>query len=196
MNEDPIFFESREAFRDWLNEHHDTVEELWIGYYKADAEKTGIGYDESVEEALCFGWIDGLVNGIDDNRYKRRFTPRKPGSKWSKKNTERARAMIEAGKMRPAGMELIEAAKRSGEWEGAYRLADDHEIPAELEAALKENGTAWQNFQIFSNTDQHAFIVLVEEAKTAETKSKRIERTVELAEGNLRAYDEQNKLRL
>ena len=196
MSEDPIFFESRGAFREWLNQHHDTTEELWVGYYKVDAEETGIEYDESVEEALCFGWIDGLINSIDDNRYKRRFTPRKPGSKWSKKNTERARAMIETGKMTPVGMELIEAAKESGEWEDAYRLADDHEIPAELKAALHENGTAWRNFQTFSNTDQHAFISLVEEAKTAETKAKRIENTVELAEQNLRAYDEQNKRRL
>ncbi|MFH5800864.1 YdeI family protein [Haladaptatus sp. CMAA 1911] len=196
MSEDPIFFESREAFREWLNQHHDTTEELWVGYYKVDAEETGIEYNESVEEALCFGWIDGLINSIDDNRYKRRFTPRKPGSKWSKKNTEHARAMIETGKITPAGMELIEAAKESGKWEDAYRLADDHEIPAGLKAALQENGTAWRNFQTFSNTDQHAFIALVEEAKTAETKAKRIENTVELAEQNLRAYDEQNKRRL
>lgn len=117
MSEDPIFFESRETFCEWLNEQHDTTEELWVGYYKVDAEETGIEYDALVEEALCFGWIDGLINGIDNKRYKRRFTPRKPGSKWSKKNTERAQAMIEAGKMTPARIELIEAAKKSGEWE-------------------------------------------------------------------------------
>ncbi|WP_129113589.1 YdeI/OmpD-associated family protein [Halegenticoccus tardaugens] len=193
---DPIFFETREAFRDWLEEHHDTRDELWVGYYKADAEQSGIGYDKSVEEAICFGWIDGLINGIDDETYKRRFTPRKPDSKWSKKNKERVKAMMDAGKMTPAGMELVEAAKESGEWEEAYRLADDHEIPDELESALRKNDTAWEHFQAFSNTDQHAFIALVEAAKTAETKQKRIERTVELAEQDLRAYDENNKRRL
>ncbi|AHG01936.1 hypothetical protein HALLA_01165 (plasmid) [Halostagnicola larsenii XH-48] len=192
----PIFFESRNDFRTWLEENHDTAEELWVGYYKADAERSGIGYGESVEEALCFGWIDGLIKGIDDETYTRRFTPRSPDSKWSKANKERVEAMIEAGKMTPAGMELVEAAKESGEWADAYRLADDHEIPAELEAALRENETAWENFQNFSNTDQHAFIAAVEEAKTDETKQKRIERTVELAAQNLRAYDENNKRRL
>ena len=192
----PIFFESRNEFRTWLEENHDTAEELWVGYYKADAERSGIGYGESVEEALCFGWIDGLIKGIDDETYTRRFTPRSPDSKWSKANKERVEAMIEAGKMTPAGMELVEAAKESGEWADAYRLADDHEIPAELEAALRENEIAWENFQNFSNTDQHAFIAAVEEAKTDETKQKRIERTIELAAQDLRAYDENNKRRL
>ncbi|WP_191965912.1 MULTISPECIES: YdeI family protein [Haloferax] len=192
----PIFFESRNEFRTWLEEHHDTAEELWVGYYKVDAERSGIGYGESVEEALCFGWVDGLIKGIDDETYTRRFTPRRPDSKWSKANKERVEAMVEVGEMTRAGMELVEAAKESGEWADAYRLADDHEIPAELEAALRENETAWENFQNFSNTDQHAFITAVEEAKTDETKQKRIERTVGLAEQDLRAYDQNNKRRL
>ncbi|WP_276249148.1 YdeI family protein [Haladaptatus sp. YSMS36] len=193
---DPIFFASRNEFRAWLEAHHDTATELWVGYYKVDAERSGIEYGESVEEALCFGWIDGLVKGIDDETYTRRFTPRNPDSKWSKANTERVEAMIEAEKMTSAGMELVKAAKESGEWAAAYRLADDHEIPAELEAALRENETAWENFQNFSNTDQHAFIAAVEEAKTDETRQKRIERTVQLAAQDLRAYDENNKRRL
>ncbi|WP_416838583.1 YdeI/OmpD-associated family protein [Haloferax sp. DFSO52] len=192
----PIFFESRNEFRTWLEEHHDTAEELWIGYYKADAKRVGIGYDESVEEALCFGWIDGLVKSIDDETYTRRFTPRSPDSKWSKANKERVEAMIQAGKMTPAGMELVEVAKETGEWAAAYRLGDDHEVPAELEAALRADETAWENFQNFSNTDQYAFIAAVEEAKTDETKQTRIERTVKLAAQGLRAYDENNKRRL
>ncbi|WP_191967161.1 MULTISPECIES: YdeI family protein [Haloferax] len=193
---DPIFFDSRNEFRSWLEEHHGTVAELWVGYYKVGAERSGIDYGESVEEALCFGWIDGLVKGIDDETYTRRFTPRIPDSKWSKANKERVEAMIEAGKMTSAGMELVEAAKESGEWATAYRVGDDPEIPAELEVALRENETAWENFQNFSNTDQHAFIAAVEEAKTDETKQKRIERTVELAAQGLRAYDENSKRRL
>ncbi|MFC7251559.1 YdeI family protein [Halomicroarcula sp. GCM10025324] len=193
---DPLFFESQNEFRIWLEEHHDTEEELWVGYYKADAERVGIGYDESVEEALCFGWVDGLVKGIDDETYTRRFTPRSPDSKWSKANKERVSAMIQAGKMTPAGMELVEVAKETGEWATAYRLGDDHEVPAKLEAALRADETAWENFQNFSNTDQYAFIAAVEEAKTDETRQKRIERTVKLAAQGLRAYDENNKRRL
>ncbi|WP_312617274.1 YdeI/OmpD-associated family protein [Haloarcula sp. 1CSR25-25] len=193
---DLLFFDSRNEFRTWLEGHHNTKKELWVGYYKADAERSGIGYGESVEEALCFGWIDGLVKGIDDETYTRRFTPRSSDSKWSKANKERVAAMIKAGKMTLAGMELVDAATESGEWAAAYRLGDDHEIPAELEAALRENETAWENFQDCSNTDQHAFVAAVEEAKTDETKQKRIKRTVELAAQDLRAYDENNKRRL
>ena len=193
---DPIFFESQNEFRTWLEEHHDTAEELWVGYYKAAAERAGISYDESVEEALCFGWVDGLVKAIDDETYTRRFTPRSPDSKWSKANKERVGAMIQAGKMTPAGMELVEVAKETGEWAAAYRLGDDHEVPAELEAALRADETAWENFQNFSNTDQYAFIAVVEEAKAEETRQKRIERTVKLAAQDLRAYDENNKRRL
>jgi uncharacterized protein YdeI (YjbR/CyaY-like superfamily) len=193
---EPIFFESRVAFRGWLEEHHETADELWVGYYKVDAERSGIGYAESVEEAICFGWIDGLINGIDDQTYKRRFTPRNPDSKWSKANVERVEAMIEAGKMTPAGMELVEAAKASGEWDDAYRLADDHEIPAALEAALRENEAAWENFQDFSNTDKHAYIALFEEAKTEETRQRRLERIVELVAQSLRACDRGSRRRL
>ncbi|WP_423746694.1 YdeI/OmpD-associated family protein [Haladaptatus sp. SPP-AMP-3] len=192
----PTFFSLPAEFREWLKENHDTADEVWVGYYKKDADQTGISYGESVEEAICYGWIDGLVNGINDETYKRRFTPRKPDSKWSKTNKERVRRMIDAGKMTPAGMELIEAAKESGEWDNAYRLGEDHTIPPELKDALQANETAWENFQTVSNTDQHAFIALVNDAKTAETKEKRIERTVELAEQNLRAYDEDNNHRL
>ena len=146
--------------------------------------------------SLCFGWVDGLVKGIDDETYTRRFTPRSPDSKWSKANKERVGAMIQAGKMTPAGMELVEVAKETGEWAAAYRLGDDHKVPAELEAALRADETAWENFQNFSNTDQYAFIAAVEEAKTDETRQKRIERTVKLAAQDLRAYDENNKRRL
>ncbi|SFR34881.1 Uncharacterized conserved protein YdeI, YjbR/CyaY-like superfamily, DUF1801 family [Halogeometricum rufum] len=192
----PIFFDSREEFREWVAEHHDTAEELWVGYYKVDAERSGISYDASVEEALCYGWIDGLINGIDSTRYKRRFTPRKPDSKWSKKNTERVQKMLDAGKMTPAGMELVEAAKESGEWANAYCLSDDHEIPDALATALRANEAAWKNFRALSNTDQYAFISLVEAAKTEATKRKRIDRAVQLAERNLRAYDGDNKRRL
>lgn len=193
---DPIFFDSRTEFRAWLEENHDTTDEMWVGYYKADADDSGIGYGESVEEAICFGWIDGLINGIDDETYKRRFTPRKPDSKWSKKNKERVEAMIDAGKMTPAGLNSVEAARESGEWEAAYRVGEDHDVPAELETALRESETAWGNFQNYSNTDQHVFIRLVDEAKTDETKRERIEKTVELAEKGLSPYDEDRNRRL
>lgn len=191
-----IFFTSAKEFRCWLEENHDTVDELWVGYYKKGTDKTGISYSESVEEAICFGWIDGLINGIDDETYKRRFTPRKRDSKWSKLNRKRVKQMIDAGKMTARGMELVKAAKKTGEWEQAYRVGEDHELPPELREALKKNKTAWKNFNNYSNSNQHVFITLVNSAKTKETKQKRIEKTVELAEKNLPPYDKNNKRRI
>lgn len=162
---DPVCFASRAEFRTWLEANHDAAGELWVGYYEADADETGVGYGESVEEAVCFGWIDG----IDDGTYERRFTPRKPDSKRSNASKERVGRMVEAGKTTPAGLELVDTAKESGEWDEAYRLADDHEVPDELEAAPKDNEAAWENFQDISNTDRHAFVALVEDAKTEST---------------------------
>lgn len=193
---DPIFFADREAFRDWLDANHDSKNVLWVGYYKTAASRSGIGYDESVEESICFGWIDGLINGIDDERYKRRFTPRNPDSQWSTANIERAERMIAMNRMTPAGMALIEAAKDSGAWDSAYRLADDHELPPEFEKALKANPTAWEHFQTYSNTDKHAFIAQVRAAKTPETRQRRIHNAVGLAAKGERAYDENNRSRL
>ncbi|EMA54552.1 hypothetical protein C450_05835 [Halococcus salifodinae DSM 8989] len=187
---------SRSEFRTWLETNYDATDELWLGYYKKDAEQTGISYNESVEEAICFGWIDGLVNGIDDETYKRRFTPRKPDSKWSKINKERVQAMIENRKMTPAGMELIKAAKESGEWENAYRVGEDHDIPSALKDALQQNEAAWTNFQDFSNTNQYTYITSVEDAKTSETRDARIEKIVGLAAEDLLPYDEDGKRRI
>src|SRR5699024_5017949 len=181
---DTIFFTSPKEFRSWLKENHDIVKELWVGYYKKRADETGISYSESVEEAICFGWIDGLIKGIDEKTYKRRFTPRKPDSKWSKTNRKRVQKMTDAGKMTQMGIELVEAAKETGEWEKAYRVGEDHEIPPELKKALKKNPKAWKNFKKFSNTNQHVFITRVNSAKTKETKQKRMKKTVELSEKN------------
>lgn len=193
---EPFFPLDRDEFRSWLTDHNDTADELWVGYYKKDAEQTGISYAASVEEALCFGWIDSTINGIDDVTYKRRFTPRNPNSKWSKINKNRVQKMIEEDKMTAAGYALIEAGRESGEWEKAYRLADDHEIPPALKTALTENETAWENFRGLSNTNQHAYITKVEDAKTTETEEKRIGKIVKLAEKNLSLYDNDGKSRM
>jgi len=193
---DPVFFDDRDAFRDWLAANHETEDVCWVGYYKADADREGIAYAESVEEAVCFGWIDGLIHGIDDETYARRFTPRTPDSRWSKANVERVRVMVDAGRMTPAGLAAVEAAKASGAWTDAYRLADDHDLPEDLETALRADDAAWEHFQAFSNTDQHAFIAQVEAARTEETRTRRIERTVALAARDERAFDDENRSRL
>jgi uncharacterized protein YdeI (YjbR/CyaY-like superfamily) len=105
----PRFFRTQSELAAWLERNHDTAEELWVGYYKKSTGRDGITWPESVDEALCFGWIDSVRKGIDNERYMNRFTPRRPGSNWSAKNIKRARELIELGLMRPAGRNAFEA---------------------------------------------------------------------------------------
>jgi len=107
---EPIFFASPEEFYAWLEVHHETETEVYVGYYKTRTGKRGMSWTEAVDQALCFGWIDGRANSLDEDRYMQRFTPRKPGSNWSKVNVAKVAKLREAGLMRPAG--LAEARER------------------------------------------------------------------------------------
>lgn len=111
-----VYFASPVEWRAWLDEHGESQTEVWVGLYKKDSGKVGISYDQSVVEALCYGWIDGLARRVDDASYEIRFTPRKPRSNWSASNIKRVESLIKQGKMTPAGLKHIEAAKLDGRW--------------------------------------------------------------------------------
>ena len=113
---DTIYFDTSTEWRAWLAEHGQNASEIWLGLYKKGGDKTGITYEESVQEALCYGWIDGLTKRVDDISYKIRFTPRKPKGNWSASNIARVELLIKNGKMTPAGLVHIEAAKDDGRW--------------------------------------------------------------------------------
>ncbi len=114
------FFKSPAELRRWLKEHHLSALELWIGFYKKDSGKGGLTYAEALDEALCFGWIDGIRQRVDEISYTNRFTPRRPKSIWSKINTGHAERLIKSGKMRAAGLEQVKLAKEDGRWARAY----------------------------------------------------------------------------
>jgi uncharacterized protein YdeI (YjbR/CyaY-like superfamily) len=114
----PIFFKSPQEFYDWLEEHHEMETEVYVGFYKTHTGKRAMSWSESVDQALCFGWIDGKVNRIDDDRYMQRFTPRRRGSNWSNINVEKVAKLIEDGRMRPAGLAAFEL--RTEERTGIY----------------------------------------------------------------------------
>src|SRR5687767_5189624 len=129
----PIHFSTAAEFRKWLEEHHARASELWVVFYKKGSGKGGMTYSEAVDEALCFGWIDGLLKGIDAERFMQRFTPRKVASTWSNLNIERVKRLIAAGKMHPAGLSAYAA--RSADRTGIYSFesARPTKLPAELE---------------------------------------------------------------
>ncbi len=178
--------ESREEWRAWLDANHENAESTWLVTFKKASGKPYVSYDAVVEEAICFGWIDSLRNKLDDERSMLLLSPRKPGSAWSKVNKDRVERMNAAGKMRPAGLRKIEQSKADGSW----TFLDDVEaliVPDDLAVALTEYEDAGENFAAFPRSSKRGILEWIKQAKRAETRSKRVRETAELASGNVRA---------
>ena len=147
-----IYALNADEWRAWLDEHHETEPEVWLHIWKKSSGKESIDWAQAVEVALRYGWIDGLVNSIDDQQYKQRFTPRRPKSKWSKVNKEIAERLIAVGEMTPMGLRAVEAAKASGEWDRAYVAQRPLRAPEDLREAIKANPDAKRNRDRVSTT--------------------------------------------
>ncbi|MBD1851554.1 YdeI/OmpD-associated family protein [Leptolyngbya sp. FACHB-711] len=173
----------RLAWRQWLAEHHQTAIGIWLLYYKVGSGKPSIRYPEAVQEALCFGWIDSKVQTLDDDRYRQIFTPRKPGSVWSKLNKQYVANLIEQGLMTEAGMAKIIAAQQDGSWNALDEI-EALVIPIDLEQALVVDQAAQQNFQAFSNSVKKNILSWIGSARRPETRSNRIQQTIKAAAQN------------
>ncbi len=177
---------TRAEWRNWLKQNHGRAEGVWLVSYKKGSGKPRLEYDEAVEEALCFGWIDSKPNKLDDERSMLWFAPRKAGAGWSKINKARVEKMIEASRMTPAGLAKIEAAKRDGSW-NALDAIETLEIPPDLAAALAATPNAEQYFDAFPRSVKRAILEWIANAKKPETRAKRVEETARLAAENIRA---------
>ncbi len=193
VNQAPVFFMNSEEFREWLLRNHDKEHEVWVGYYKTGSGKTGITRSESIDEALCFGWIDGTGKRVDDERYMVRFSPRKPNSIWSKINVGKVERLTAAGKMTLAGLKAVEVGKASGAWDSAYRLRDSMELPSDFEKALNQNPVARENFRNYSNSNQFIFIYRIAKVKNPELRASKIKKAIALIEENLKPNDSNRK---
>lgn len=176
----------RQDWRNWLTENHDKSEGIWFVYFKKSANKPRVIYGEAVEEALCFGWIDGVARGFDEERSKILFTPRKPKSVWSKPNKERVEKLIANGVMTEIGLAKIEAAKKNGSWD-ALNASDNLEIAEDLQKAFDASKTAETNFLGFTKGVKKVILSWVNSAKREETRRARIEKLVAMAAENKRA---------
>jgi uncharacterized protein YdeI (YjbR/CyaY-like superfamily) len=176
---------SRQEWRDWLVENYNKSSGIWFVYFKKHTKKPFVTYDEAVEEALCFGWIDSIPRKFDDERSKLLYTPRKPKSVWSKPNKERVERLITNGLMTEIGLQKIENAKLDGSWD-ALNASDDLEIQEDLLRAFEAKNVAFENFDKFPNGVKKAILSWIYGAKTAETRAKRVAETVSMAEKNLR----------
>ena len=174
----PIFFKSPAHFRTWLEKHHDTAQEIWAGFYKKSSGKPSMTWPESVDEALCFGWIDGIRKSVDELSYMIRFTPRKPRSVWSTVNIKRAEELNRQGRMRPAGQKAYQARveNRSGIYSYEQRKAELDEPYAK---GFRQNREAWEFFQAQPASYRKAVIWWVLSAKKEETRLKRLEKLID-----------------
>ena len=179
MTVEPTFFPTPADFRAWLEEHHDQGQELWVGYYKKATGKPSITWPESVDEALCFGWIDGLRKRIDEESYMIRFTPRKANSTWSKVNIQRVAELSAEGRMRPSGLKVFEERKEAKSGIYAYEQREAAQLEAAQEAQFQANETAWAFFQAQTPSYRKAAIWWIVSAKKEETRQKRLATLIE-----------------
>jgi uncharacterized protein YdeI (YjbR/CyaY-like superfamily) len=176
---EPIFFKSPQEFYDWLEEHHETESEVYVGMYKAHTGKPSMTWSEAVDQALCFGWIDGRANRIDEDSWMQRFTPRRAGSNWSKVNIEKVAKLKEAGLMRPAGLKAFEA--RKDEKSGVYSFEQRHEakLTEEYEQRLRANPAAWKYWEARPPGYRTTATYWVMSAKREETRERRLNQLIE-----------------
>jgi uncharacterized protein YdeI (YjbR/CyaY-like superfamily) len=170
---------SRRAWREWLKKHHATSSGIWLVYAKKHTKIPSLTYNDAVEEALCFGWIDSLIHPIDDSYYRQVFTPRKAKSLWSALNRKRVERLIEAGLMTAAGLALITLAKKSGTWK-AHAPSETLTVPPELRIAIEANPSAKKNWPTYTESQRKMFLYTVHGAKRPETRAKRVARVIEI----------------
>ena len=182
---DTFFAADRAAWRQWLAAHHAERTQVWLLLHKKQVREPSVRYAEAVEEALCWGWIDGLTNSWDERSYAVRFTPRRPGSVWSESNVERVARMIAEGRMTPAGMALVEEAKRRGTWDQAVSGRLDV-TPPDLEAALAGVPAASERWKTWAPTHRRQYVYWVLDAKRAETRARRIAEVVRRAAAGIK----------
>jgi uncharacterized protein YdeI (YjbR/CyaY-like superfamily) len=175
VNDDPIVsFASRTAWASWLARHHKTSSGVWVKLAKKHSGIASMAQPEAVEVALCYGWIDGQSRSVDANYWIQRFTPRAARSVWSKINCARAEVLIASGKMRAAGREEVERAKKDGRWAAAYDSPRTATVPDDLARALSQNKKASAFFATLDSRNRYAILHRVHHAKKPDTRARRI----------------------
>lgn len=169
-----------EAWRAWLERHHAGHPGVWLVLHKKGGHTTALTYADALDEALCFGWIDGTVGRRDDESYRQRFTPRRPGSRWSARNVEHVARLTEAGRMQPAGVAAVEAAKAQGRWETAYRGQASSQTPADLAEALAANPAAAATFNQLDAANRYAVIYRLDAVTRPATRDRKLAEYVDM----------------
>ena len=181
-------FAGPDEFRAWLLEHHDSSAGIWLKLAKKGSGLTSITYDEAVEVALTFGWIDGQARPGDDTYYLQGFTRRRPQSPWSRRNRDRVEALIAAGAMEPSGLAEVERARADGRWDRAYESPRTATPPDDLLEALAARPAARDFFETLNSTNRYAILYRIQDAKRPETRARRIATFVDMLERGEKPY--------
>jgi uncharacterized protein YdeI (YjbR/CyaY-like superfamily) len=182
-----LYFKTRGEWRDWLEKNHSIVKGVWLVYYKKLSGKPRILYNDAVEEALCFGWIDGKIKRVNEDYYIQWFTPRRPGSRWSQLNMARVRKLIGEGKMKPEGLAVYGETVEKPELIYEIKRESNMPFPDDLLDALKRNSEAYTNFSNFPPSSQRLYLLWLNNAKRKETRAGRIVKIVDRSEKNIKA---------
>jgi uncharacterized protein YdeI (YjbR/CyaY-like superfamily) len=177
-----VAFQSQNKWRSWLSKNHSIADGIWLRLYKKDSGIKSINHDEALDEALCYGWIDGQAKSYDDDSYLQKFTPRRKRSLWSKRNTEKVQQLIKDGKIQASGLAEIDAAKADGRWEKAYDSPKNMKIPDDFLKKLSKKPEALAFFNTLNKTNKFSIGWRLQTAKKPETREKRIKTIIEMLE--------------
>jgi uncharacterized protein YdeI (YjbR/CyaY-like superfamily) len=173
-----IPFASAEAWGTWLEENHATSDGLWLKFARKGSGIESVSFAEALNVALCYGWIDSQANGFDDHYWLQRFTPRRPRSKWSKRNRNKAARLIAEGRMKPAGLREVERATADGRWDAAYDPQSTATVPEDLRRELEKDVEASEFFATLDSANRYAILHRIQDARRPETRARRIEKYV------------------
>jgi uncharacterized protein YdeI (YjbR/CyaY-like superfamily) len=179
-----LYASNRRDWRKWLEDNHNKENEIWLVYYKKHTGKDRVAYEDAVEEALCFGWIDSIIRKLDEDRFAQKFTPRKDTSKWSESNKNRVAKLESLGIMSEAGLQKVKIAKETGKWDEVIQPPNLFSMHADFELALKKNTKAAKNFNALAPSYKKHYIGWIAVAKKDETRKKRIKEAIELLNNN------------
>jgi uncharacterized protein YdeI (YjbR/CyaY-like superfamily) len=168
------------AWEQWLEHRHSSSDGVWLKFAKKGAPASSVTHAEALEHALCFGWIDGQVRPLDEHFFLQRFTPRRARSRWSQINRRHAERLIADGRMRDAGLEQVEAARKDGRWQRAYEPQSTASVPADLQQALDANPAAKEFFETLRGSNRYAILYRINDAKRPETRARRIAQYVRM----------------
>jgi len=180
-----ISFKSQKEWKRWLSKNHSKSTGVWFRFFKKDSGIKHVNYAEALDEALCFGWIDGQAKKFDDKSWIQKFTPRRPASVWSKRNKDNIERLVKAGKMKPAGLKEVEKAKSDGRWENAYDSPKNMKVPEDFLKELSKNKKAKAFFETLNKTNTYSIAWRLQTSKKPETRIRRMTAILEmLKKGN------------